>query len=66
MKAEERLGDRYGTMNDFWTWAFSDLQANNVRGVFAEWMVAQILGLTPNPRGSWDDYDLQLPDGRTI
>ena len=29
-------------------------------------MVAQILGLTPNPRGSWDDYDLQLPDGRTI
>ncbi len=53
-------------MVDFWRWAFGDLRSNNVRGIFAEWMVAQILGLKPNPRGSWDDYDILLPDGRTV
>jgi hypothetical protein len=53
-------------MMDFWQWAFGDLRANNVRGVFAEWMVAQLLGLEPNPRGAWDDYDILLPDGRTV
>lgn len=62
----KRLGGRLGTMSDFWLWAFGDLRSNNVRGVFAEWMVAQILGLEPNPRGSWDNYDLQLRDGRTV
>lgn len=46
--------------------AFGDLKANNVRGVFAEWMVAQLLGLQPKPRGSWDEYDILLEDGRTI
>ncbi len=64
--SEQRLGDRYGTMMDFWRWAFGDLRSNNVRGVFAEWMVAEILGLKPNPRGSWDDYDILLSDGRTV
>lgn len=62
----ERLGGELGTLREFWRWAFGDLRANNVRGVFAEWMVAQLLGLQPEPRGSWDDYDIQLPDGRTI
>jgi len=61
-----RLGGQFGTITDFWAWAFGDLRSNNVRGVFAEWMVAQLLGLQPDPRGSWDDYDLMLPTGVTI
>lgn len=63
---ERRLGERLGRMVDFWSWAFADLKANNLRGVFAEWMVAQLLGLAPPPRDSWDDHDLLLPDGRKI
>ena len=55
-----------GTIVDFWNWAYSDLRANNVRGVFAEWLVARLLDIEPAPRGSWEDYDLRLPDGRTI
>jgi hypothetical protein len=63
---ERRLGGQLGTVSDFWLWAFGDLRSNCVRGFFAEWMVAQILGLEPNPSGSWDNYDLQLRDGRTV
>ncbi len=39
---------------------------SKAKSVFAEWMVAQILGLQPEPRGSWDDWDILLPDGRTV
>jgi hypothetical protein len=65
---ERRLDGRLGTTVDFWQWAFSDLRSNNVRGVLAEWIVAQLLGLSPETRGSWDDFDLILPDpdGRKI
>ena len=37
-----------------------------MRGIFAEWMVAELLGLQPDPRGSWNEYDLVLPSGLTI
>ncbi len=64
----KRLDGRFGEMVDFWRWAYADLKPNNVRGVFAEWMVAQILGLDPAPRDSWAEFDLQLPapDNRKI
>jgi hypothetical protein len=51
---------------DFWQWAFSDLCANNIRGVFAEWMVAKILELPQPVRDSWHPWDLVTPDGVTI
>ena len=55
------------SVQDFWQWAYSDLKANNVRGVFSEWLVAQILGLTlSEPRDSWAENDLELPNGKTI
>jgi hypothetical protein len=63
---DQRLGKRFGNINDFWRWAFSDLRQNNVRGIFAEWVVAQILGLQIEHRQSWDNSDLVLPDGRTV
>ena len=55
------------TVLHFWQWAFSDLKQNNVRGVFSEWLVAQILGLElPKCRESWDAYDLITPNGTAI
>jgi hypothetical protein len=50
----------------FWQWAFSDIRANNVRGVFAEWLVAHILEIPQEVRDSWAEYDLITPEGVTI
>ena len=48
-----------GTIQDYWRWAYSDLIDNASRGVFAEWLVAQALGLpTSTPRAVWDNFDL--------
>ena len=32
-------------LQDFWRWAFSDLSEDYLKGFFAEWMVAVLLGL---------------------
>jgi hypothetical protein len=49
---------------DFWSWAFSDLRQNNVRGHLAEYIVGLALDVPLTVRSSWDDYDLQVPDGK--
>jgi hypothetical protein len=49
---------------DFWSWAFSDLRQNNVRGHLAEYIVALALGVPLTVRNSWDDYDLLAPPGK--
>jgi hypothetical protein len=55
------------TVLGFWQWAFSDLRANNIRGIFAEWMVAKLLDLPLAPvRDSWAESDLQTSCGVTI
>lgn len=52
---------------DFWRWAFGDLCPNDLRGVFAEWLVAQLLGIPlEGGRDSWGAWDLETPDGVTI
>lgn len=49
------------TILDFWQWAFSDLQANNLRGVFAEWLVAKLVGASlDRARDSWREFDLEI------
>ncbi|HPO07781.1 MAG TPA: hypothetical protein PLZ55_03870 [bacterium] len=61
------LGLADATVLDFWRWAFSDLCLNNVRGVFAEWLVAKLLGIELQAsRDSWAASDLQTPDGVRI
>jgi hypothetical protein len=50
----------------FWRWSASDLVSNATRGILAEFLVAQALGLATGVRAEWDSYDLQLEDGRTI
>jgi len=54
------------TVGDFWQWAYSDLQQNNIRGILAEFIVAKALGIPLNVRDTWDDYDLETLDGFKI
>jgi len=51
---------------DFWQWAFNDLCANNLRGVFAEWLVAKLLDIVPPVRESWAECDLRTAEGVRI
>jgi len=49
---------------NFWQWAYSDLTNNVNRGIFAEWMVAKLLGVVfTTTRQPWDAYDLTTPEG---
>ena len=50
----------------FWKWAYSDLQQNNIRGILAEFIVAQALNTPLSVRHTWNDYDLKTPDGIRI
>lgn len=51
---------------DFWSWAFDDLKGNTLRGVVAEFLVAQAVGATVQPRREWDSVDLRTPGGWTV
>jgi len=47
----------------FWRWSASDLLSNATRGVVAEYLVAQALGITDDIREEWAAYDLLTNDG---
>ena len=47
----------------YWRWAHSELNANTERGVLAEFIVGQALGVTAPIRTEWDPYDLVTPEG---
>lgn len=53
-------------MGDFWRWYASDLASNALRGVVAEFIVAQALGLVSGTRLEWDACDLRSPEGKRI
>lgn len=50
----------------FWQWSSSDLVVNVVRGLLAEYLVAQALGLAEDVRDPWQPYDLKTPRGLTL
>lgn len=50
----------------FWQWASSDLVVNIVRGLLAEYLVAQALGIAGDVRDPWQPYDLRTPRGLTL
>lgn len=50
----------------FRQWASSDLASNVLRGVLAEYLVAQALGIASDHRDPWQPYDLQSPGGLTL
>lgn len=60
------------TVNDFWSWAYSDLLNNTYRGVLAEFLIKKSLNVsTPPPENSqmrvdWAPYDILSPSGRRI
>lgn len=51
----------------FWQWSTSDLVANSIRGVLAEYLVAKSLELdVDKPRDPWAKFDLTTKDGLKI
>jgi autotransporter translocation and assembly factor TamB len=52
------------TVQDFWTWAYSDILSNRNRSVFAEFLVAVALDLTHQPRIEWDAVDLRYRNNK--
>lgn len=50
----------------FWQWSSSDLVVNVVRGLLAEYLVAQALGLAEEVRDPWQPYDLKTLRGLTL
>lgn len=59
-------GESVFTIGEFWSWAFSDLQDNVLRGEFAEFIVARALGIDLHVRQAWTNYDLETEDGIRI
>ena len=52
---------------DFWRWAHSDLVVNTERGILAEFIVGQALGLTSKAvRREWDAFDFVTAEGLKI
>jgi hypothetical protein len=54
------------SLHDFWRWAFSDLCDDDIKGIFAEWMVSKLLDLSSDRRVSWANSDLVTPTGKRI
>ena len=51
----------------FWQWSFSDVVSNVTRGILAEYLVAQALGVAEDSiREEWSSYDLEALDGTRI
>jgi hypothetical protein len=47
------------TLLDFWSWAFSDILTNTMRGIIAEFIIATALNINiKNPRDGWSKFDL--------
>lgn len=48
-------------LRDFWSWGYSDLLDNTLRGCYAEFIVAVALGINlSEPRVNWEPWDLTL------
>ena len=62
-----QAGDALGfNVLDFWQWSASDLVSNTLRGVLAEYIVAQALGVAHGIREEWAPFDLEDPRGITV
>ena len=55
-------GETVGRLDDFWSWACSDLANNTMRGVLAEYLVATALGAAIGTRTEWDTVDIRTPE----
>lgn len=66
MPLTDTMGNKIGKLEDFWSWAYSDLLGNTERGALAEYIVACALGIQNQERITWDKYDLLSPEGIAI
>ncbi len=46
------------TLGDFWAWGYSNVLTNNLRGVFAEFLVGTALDAVGGTRTEWDAFDV--------
>lgn len=72
LRAERKRGDESFVIEgrnldvalaDYWQWSASDLVSNTDRGVLAEFLVAQDLGVADGVRAGWEPYDLKTISG---
>jgi hypothetical protein len=54
------------SLSDFWKWAFSDLCDDDLKGIFAEWIVLKLLGIARARRVSWANSDIVTEEGVRI
>ncbi len=66
LTGQERFSGDSSSVLDFWRWAFSDLRTNIVRGVLAEYLVAQAVGDLSPLREAWDNWDVTTATGITV
>lgn len=53
-------------LSDYWRWSGSDLLSNTQRGVIAEFLVANAMGVADSPRLEWGWFDLETTEGKKI
>ncbi|MEV5112174.1 hypothetical protein [Peribacillus frigoritolerans] len=58
LKSETPILGTDHTILDFWKWGFSNILTNNLRGIFAEFLIGTALGCLNQLRVEWDSYDL--------
>jgi hypothetical protein len=63
LTGDEPIDGAGATVRDFWSWTLSDLRANTVRPMLAEFLVARAVGAATTPRVEWDACDVRTPDG---
>lgn len=62
LKPESKIIGTDQTVSDFWQWGFSNILTNNLRGIFAEFLVGTALGCLNRARVEWDSFDLVYND----
>src|SRR5688500_2973299 len=62
LSGDEAIAGAGAALRDVWAWSMSDLRANTVRCLIAEFLVARAVGADGKPRVEWDAYDVLTPD----
>jgi len=52
------------SISDFWSWGFSNILMNSLRGVFSEFLVGSALEVLQKARIEWDTHDLVYKEKR--
>ena len=75
LKTAKKLGSEKFTFDDdeldfnvnsFWAWSSSELLGNRLRGILAEYIIHECVGVSHNMREEWDAFDVITPEGIKI